>query len=207
MFYIYSYISKRTGLPYYIGKGKGDRYKDKNHSVPVPSDPSRIIIMESNLTEIGAFALERFYIRWYGRRDIETGILLNRTDGGEGRSGSTPYNKGIPNPEQRERFLTNNPMKNPEIAKKVAEKNRGKIPPTKILTTFTWHCKHCGKEHIERDTANNRRCPKNFCNKSCAASYRNKIRWADPEYNLRVGKSISKGKIGRPINQPKRKRV
>jgi hypothetical protein len=176
MFYIYSYISKRTGLPYYIGKGKGDRYKDKNHSVTVPTDPSRIIIMESNLTEIGAFALERFYIRWYGRRDIETGILLNRTDGGEGRSGSTPYNKGIPNPQQRERFLTNNPMKNPEIAKKVAEKNRGVEPSNKILTTFTWHCKQCGKEHIDRDTANNRKAA-HFCNKSCAASYSNSRRY------------------------------
>jgi len=176
MFYIYSYISKRTGLPYYIGKGKSSRYKDKNHSVPVPTDLSRIIIMESNLTEIGAFALERFYIRWYGRRDIKTGILLNRTDGGEGRSGSTPYNKGIPNPQQKRRFLTNNPMKNPEIAKKVAEKNRGKTPSTKILTTFTWYCKQCGKEHIDRDTANNRKAA-HFCNKSCAASYSNSHRW------------------------------
>lgn len=118
MFYIYAYISKRTGLPYYIGKGKSSRYKDKNHSVPVPKDLSRIIIMESNLTELGAFALERRYIRWYGRKDKGTGILLNRTDGGDGVAGSIPHNKGVPNPEQRERFLTNNPMKNPNIIKK-----------------------------------------------------------------------------------------
>ena len=92
-YYVYAYL-RQDGTPYYIGKGHDDRYKQKSHKVKIPKDPSRIVIMEDGLTNIGALALERRYIQWYGRIDNGTGILRNMTDGGEGAPGVTPWNKG-----------------------------------------------------------------------------------------------------------------
>jgi hypothetical protein len=105
-FYVYALIDPTTNLPFYIGKGKNNRDKShitevKNNKIPhgnkrlfytiknIVNNNLNVIIkhLESNLSEQDAFFKEIEYIKKYGRKDLNTGILTNLTDGGEGQSG------------------------------------------------------------------------------------------------------------------------
>lgn len=86
-FYVYAYIDSNTNLPYYIGKGNHNRAWRKHSNVAIPENDKFIVIISYNLTEIGAYAIERKLIQWYGKISDNTGILLNKASGGEGASG------------------------------------------------------------------------------------------------------------------------
>lgn len=86
IYYTYAFL-REDRTPYYVGKGKGNRaYGRRYKGTKPPKDKSRILILKQNLTEEDAFKHEKYMIAVFGRKDLGTGILHNKTDGGEGAS-------------------------------------------------------------------------------------------------------------------------
>jgi hypothetical protein len=85
MFYVYLWL-RYDGIPYYVGKGKSNRAWLSHPGHRPPKDSSRIILQYYN-SELDAFKAEKFFISFWGRKDLRTGCLRNRTDGGDGTSG------------------------------------------------------------------------------------------------------------------------
>ena len=86
-FYTYAYL-REDGTPYYIGKGSKNRaWRRDYHHCGTPKDKSRILILKHFEKEADAFKHEIYMIAVLGRKDLDTGILRNLTDGGEGASG------------------------------------------------------------------------------------------------------------------------
>lgn len=82
VFYVYIYLRK-DGSPYYVGKGSNGRWRAKNHNVIIPP-PERVIFSITQTTEEWAHFIEMELIDKLGRLNDGTGILENKTDGGEG---------------------------------------------------------------------------------------------------------------------------
>lgn len=81
-YYTYLWLRK-TGTPYYVGKGSGHRayYGFRNRVVPPP--PKDRIVIQYFESEEEAYEAEKFLISFYGRKDQNTGCLINLTDGGD----------------------------------------------------------------------------------------------------------------------------
>jgi len=89
---IYRHIRLDTNKVFYIGIGNVKRALDKRQRSKywnriINKTEYEIQILKSDLVWDDACELERMLISYYGRKDNNTGILCNMTDGGEGGHG------------------------------------------------------------------------------------------------------------------------
>jgi hypothetical protein len=80
-FYTYLWL-REDGTPYYVGKGCGNRAWRKG----CPSEDR--VLVQNFPSETDAFYAEQFLVAYYGRKDLDTGCLINHSDGGEGAAGA-----------------------------------------------------------------------------------------------------------------------
>lgn len=88
-YYVYAHLRwtkdrhGEAGTPYYVGKGSGFRaFATQNRTTPLPPNRHCVLFIKEGLTEAEAFDMEIALITWYGRIDLATGCLLNKTPGG-----------------------------------------------------------------------------------------------------------------------------
>ena len=185
-YYTYAYL-REDKTPYYIGKGKGVRiYKKKKGEVNPPKDKSRIIFLKQNLTEQEAFKHERYMIVVFGRKNLRTGILRNKTDGGEGPSNPSIETRRKMSDAKKGKLLSEEHKrkmreahKNPseEFRKKISYANKGENNPM------------YGKKHSEetKQKISKMRKGKNTKPPTNTAEYE----FISPEGKVMKGKNIS----------------
>lgn len=161
IYYVYAYLNQKTGKPYYIGKGQGDRINAPHLNLNLPPKLENRVILQDNLSEEDAYNLEVQLIEQYGRKDIGTGILLNKTAGGTGGDTSA-HREYTPMSEETKRKLSealkgkkpwntgtkglvkgNTKPKDAEYRRKISETLKGQ---RKGIPRPTVTCPHCGKE-------------------------------------------------------------
>ena len=182
-FYTYAYL-REDKTPYYIGKGKGNRAYDKGRRVfSPPKDKSRILILKQNLTEEEAFRHEIYMIAVFGRKDLGTGILRNKTDGGEGSSGA------IRSEETRDK------LSKAHSGKTFSQETRDKISKAKSGKTHSQEHRdkiskaHTGKTHSQETKD---KMSKVNIGKTLSQEHRDKISKAQSgENNPNFGKTFS----------------
>ncbi len=81
------------------------------------------ILLEPHISEEEAFEAEKFLISYYGRKDLGTGCLRNKTNGGEGPSGYRHSETSIKK------------MKEMKLGKHLSIETREKMSKSKLRNT------------------------------------------------------------------------
>ena len=175
MYYIYALIDIRTGLPFYVGKGKkgSDRHNDHfKESVVTSSNKHKtfkiqflieagynipvVILQDDILNEPDAYNIETSYIQRYGRKNIDPGGILtnilldSRPPNHTGRKQSaTQVQKRIASRKKTvsERGL---PIRSEESRKRTSDSVSGEKNPYYGRT----HSEQFSKEHSVRMKGN-----------------------------------------------------
>jgi hypothetical protein len=86
-YYVYAFVRK-SGIPYYIGRGCRNRLYDKvNRTIKPPKDKNYIKVVKEFISLEEANTLEALLIDFWGRKNGPTGgVLANLQDGGFGGS-------------------------------------------------------------------------------------------------------------------------
>jgi hypothetical protein len=137
-FYVYMHIKEVDGTPFYIGKGKAYRAFIKSKRSDIWNKYYNkygfdIIFLEENIDEYTAFEKEKYWIERIGRLKLNNGPLINLTDGGEGTSGLTPWNKGKKHSEETKLKISNIHKGNTyRRGSKLSKETKSKISKSKI---------------------------------------------------------------------------
>jgi hypothetical protein len=199
-YYTYAYL-REDRTPYYIGKGKGTRIHSSNRRLNLPPKERRVLLKQ-NLTEKEAFKHEVYMIAVFGRKDLGTGILHNKTNGGEGGSGRvlTEEHKrkiGERNKDKlKGRNLSEETKKKIGLAskgRKSSEETRKKLSAS--LKNNTNGTGNTGKKHTEEFREHLRKLKtKPDCEVSAHALWMREYKKERPKYSNEEWKELSKQK-------------
>ena len=135
MAYLYRHIRIDKNEPFYIGIGSDNNYNRANskygrnklwNSIIKKSDYIIEIILD-NLEWKDACNKEIEFISLYGRKDNNTGILVNLTNGGEGTLGVVVSKETL-----RKRSIKLSGVNNPQYGKTFSKEYREKLSKAKI---------------------------------------------------------------------------
>lgn len=210
-YYVYVWYIKDTEEVFYVGKGRGKRYKqisnrNKFFKDMYASHDCDVKKVYENLTEIEAFQKEKEVILWY--RENTNFRLTNQTDGGEGSSGWNPpqefrdrqskiHKEQWQDEEFKEKMMAiradeNGPYKSKEFRNKISQIVQGENNPN-----YNNHWTDEMKSHLSKvRKANGRSANENNPKATCVICVEtgeifNCIKYAMQKYNIKSEGSVT----------------